>query len=154
MNNVITTSRNSQSVRQLQVMAMKIGELAERSEALLKSSGAAVTEGLIAVGLCKQAREQVGAACQNLGFAIDQLLSFSAEPVEIDQQLRQTTKGVTCAIQHKIYAPAPVISAGIEAFVCEMLVIAAITIARAEEHVKAGERRSSGFQPNEMLANF
>lgn len=140
--NATTTNRNS-VVNQLQMIANKISELAERSEVLLKTpSTGSVTEGLIAIGLCKQAGEQVRAACQNLGLTAESLPSLAGSPAEVDNRLAQSIDGVIEVVQRMINVPRNAIAPGIEAFVGEMLVIAAITASRAEQHVKEGERLS------------
>lgn len=147
MNTVTTTSRNAGNVRQLQVLAIKIGELVSRSQVLLKlTAGKSVTEGLIAVGLCKQAKEQINAACQNLGLAVNTLPQMPGDKVEIEIHLRPAVSGVVQVMQKAIDAPEKAIGDGIETFVSEMLVIAAITVARAEAHVKEGERLARAFK--------
>ncbi len=139
-------TKNNSSVEQLQVLAVKTAVLAARAEKLLRAPVTrSVTEGLIAIGLCKQAREQVGAACQNLGFAVETLpyitnVDGKQDPSSIKAQMAEAAAGVVELIQQMLNVSEESITPSIEAFVNEMLVIAAITVVRAEEHVKEGEQ--------------
>ncbi len=141
MNTVINKKQNFQTVQNLQVIAIKIVELARRSDALLKTSTTpAVTEGLIAIGLCKQAKEQIAAACQNLGFSVEKLPEMMSKPDEIEGKLNSAATGVVDVIERRFNVPRKAVSSGIEGFVGEILAISAIIVSRAEEHVKEGER--------------
>lgn len=140
MSNVFQ-SKNFQNVRKLQVLVIKVSELALRAQALLKaSSDQAVSEGLISVGLCKQAKEQVQSACQNLGFAVESLQYIATNTAELDSKMRDATSAVTEALQKLLNVSEAAVAPGIEGYVDEVLVIAAIIVARAEEHVKRGEQ--------------
>ena len=150
MNAIATPSRNLQSVRQMQVLANKIVEIAAQAEALLKSKTvSAASEGLVAVGLCKQARVQIGAACQHLGLAVDNLAGFSTNPSVAEVQVGIGLTVAARTVQNVIDVPEQAILPGIETFVSELLVIAAIATARAEEHVKLGAKADpSGLRLN------
>lgn len=143
-NNNCTVSPIKTNIRQLQALAVRIAELAQRCEKLLASPlTRSVTEGLIAVGLCKQAREQVSAACQNLGFAVETLQYIGdsgSDPKSVERQLSEAAAGVVEIVQKMLNVPEASIVPSIEAFVNEMLVIAAVSTARAEAHIKEGER--------------
>lgn len=139
--NIVETKppKTNTSIQQLQVLALKIAELAERSERLLqKDCHQSVSQGLVSIGLCKQAREQVSAACQNLGFAVETLPFISNPDTNCD--LEEAAAGVVEVVQQTLNVPGQTIAPAIAAFVDEMLVIAAITVCRADEHVKAGEK--------------
>lgn len=139
MNNVIK-SKNFQNVRKLQVLVVKVSELSVRAQGLLKSSSQeAISEGLISLGLCKQAKDQVHSACQNLGFVVDSLPYIASNTNELDSKLNDATAAVTEAIQKMLNVPAAAVTPGIDGYVDEILVIAAIVVARAEEHIKKGE---------------
>ena len=140
MNNVIQ-SKNFQNVRKLQVLVIKISQLALRAQGLLKArSEQAISEGLIAVGLCKQAKDQVHSACQNLGFVVDSLQYIASNTDELDSKLNDATAAVTEAIQKVLNVPSEAVAPGIEGYVDEVLVIAAVIVGRAEEHIKKGEQ--------------
>lgn len=139
MNNVFQ-SKNFQNVRKLQVLVIKVSELALRAQSLLKApSDLAVAEGLIAIGLCKQAKEQVNSACQNLGFVVDSLQYIASNTSELDSKLKDATSAVTEALQKMLNVSEAAVTPGIEGYVDEVLVISAIIVARAEEHIKKGE---------------
>jgi hypothetical protein len=141
MNSVTNKKPYFQTVQKLQVIAIKISELAVRSDALLKvSASPAVTEGLIAFGLCKQAKEQLSAACQNLGFTVDRLPEMMNYSDEIENMLNSGATAVTNVIEQRFNVSRKAISSGIEGFVGEMLMMSAMMVSRAEEHVKEGER--------------
>lgn len=140
MNNVFQ-SKNFQNVRKLQVLVIKVSQLALRAQALLKAqSDEAVAEGLIAVGLCKQAKDQVQSACQNLGFVVDSLQYIASNTSELESKLRDASSAVTEALQKMLNVSETAVAPGIEGYVDEVLVIAAIMVARAEEHIKKGEQ--------------
>ena len=140
MNTVMTNNKNVQNVRKLHVLVIKISELAIRSEALVRSAAVpAITEGLIAVGLCKQAKEQVVSICQNLGIAVESISYDTNNTSEIENKLGETSAVVVEAIKKMLNVPEQSIAPAIEAYVDEMLVIAAIMATRAEDHVKKGE---------------
>lgn len=139
--NIVETksSKATTTIQQLQVLALKIAELAERSERLLKENcHQSVSQGLVGIGLCKQAREQVSGACQNLGFAVE-TLPFITNP-DTNCELEEAAAGVVALVQQTLNVPKHTISPAVAAFVDEMLVIAAITVCRADDHVKAGEK--------------
>lgn len=139
MNNVIR-SKNFQNVRKLQVLVVKVSQLAIRAQGLLKSSSEeAIADGLIALGLCKQAKDQVHSACQNLGFVVESLQYIASNTSELDNKLNDATDAVTEAIQKLLNVPEGAVAPGIEGYVDEILVIAAIIVARAEVHIKKGE---------------
>ncbi|MBX9567832.1 MAG: hypothetical protein K2X77_03015 [Candidatus Obscuribacterales bacterium] len=140
MNNVFQ-SKNFQNVRKLQVLVIKVSQLALRAQALLKApSDEAVAEGLIAVGLCKQAKDQVQSACQNLGFVVDSLQYIASNTSELESKLRDASSAVTEALKKMLNVSETAVAPGIEGYVDEVLVIAAIMVARAEEHIKKGEQ--------------
>lgn len=145
MNSVMKKDEHNkefQRVRQLQLLAIKVSHLAVRAKALLKTTNSsALSEGLIAVGLCKQGKDQIAAACQNMGIAVDMLPELiTSNASEMNKKLHIAAAVVVEALQKTLNVPATAVKPGVESFVEEMLMIAAIVVSRAEEHVNEGER--------------
>lgn len=141
MKSVVNTRNNWETIQKLHVIAIKITEIAVRSETLLQSAAApVVAEGLIAVGLCKQAKEQIASACQNLGFSVETLPQMMNKSAELENMLTSARQGVSTLIERKFNVSKSAVTSGIEGFVGEMLMVAAIMVARAEEHVRTGEQ--------------
>lgn len=101
-----------------------------------------VGRALVAVGLCQQAKEQIRAACQNMGFTLDSLLSINekASGSAADEQRRQLQNAkaaVAKLIVERTRVSQQAVMISMQQFAEESAIMAAIMVARADEHLKA-----------------
>lgn len=134
-------------VKQVLELALRTEELSARAKEVVNAGKDEVAiDGLAALGLCVQAREQLTSICQNLGFSPSKLSDFSevawdhASPITV--QLADMLDSVAVAISRRF----PVhkndtIKSGVLMFVQDVLALTTITLSLAESRVMDCENR-------------
>lgn len=130
-------------IEKLQVVLSKIEQA---SKIALERSHAAnhimAGRALVALGLCQQAREQVRAACQNMGFTLDSLMLIDekaqgpAKQLQQDQ-LRAARIALVKVLVKEIGVSREAVFISMQAFADESAVMAAILLSRANYHLDA-----------------
>lgn len=128
-------------VEKLQRALARAKESGQRAAAYANSKDAMKAgRALVALGLCQQAKEQIAAACHNLGFSIDSLLnidekSTSAQAKEQALKLKSSRAAVVKLLVQKLHVLPEAAFISMQTFADESAVMAAIMLCRAEEYL-------------------
>jgi hypothetical protein len=134
------------AIQKLQAISAKIEQTTQRAmERLHAGDGAAAGRALVAMGICQQARQQVAAACENMGITIEALMSIDeslgGEYGEYQRrELRQARIDVVKEVIQQIHISREAVFLGIQAFAEESAIIAGMMISRAEQQLQASAR--------------
>jgi hypothetical protein len=101
---------------------------------------------LVALGLLQQAKAQVNAACQNMGFSIDSLLVIDerANNPRAEQQrlqLKQAKVAVVKLLVQKANLSREAVFISMQAFAEESAIMADLMVSRANDHLKTCVKR-------------
>lgn len=140
----------------LKKVLYKVHELSKIAEEdLFCADRAKVARALVALGLCRQAKEQVGAACQNLGFSIKSLpgIPDDANPAADDstqKQLEEARMDVVTLVTTKFGVSKEAVHLSITGFAEECAVMAAIMAGRADQYLQAAPRKGAPANHNKI----
>jgi hypothetical protein len=100
---------------------------------------------LVALGICQQAKEQVNAACQNLGFPITSLMSIdqsihSDEAGSCGKQLKEAKIELVKFLTKKLSVSRDAVFFSMNAFAEEAVIQAAFMLARAEQYLSVSQK--------------
>lgn len=137
------------SIEKMQKILVKIQESNEIAMQFVKSNDPLCSgRALLAIGLLQQARQQISAACQNMGFSIESLTGIDERGITIqaEQQRLQLKKAKAAVVKYlvqKIKVSPEAVFISMQAFADDSVTIAGTIISRANEHLKTCARRAS-----------
>ena len=121
----------------------RISELSKKAEeGMFCADRAKVSRALVAIGLCRQALEQVNAACQNLGFTIKSLPAIPDGPGDdaaryesVQRELKEARMDVVRVITQNFGVSREAVFMSMNGFAEECAVMAALMAGRAEQYL-------------------
>ena len=134
------------TISKMQNVLLKIHQTTELAKVGMQSKDTVKAgRALVALGICQQAKEQISAACQNLGFPITSLMSFddsihSDEPGSCGRQLKEAKMDLVKFLTHKLGVSRDAVFMSMNAFAEEAVVMAAFMVARAEQYLAVSQK--------------
>lgn len=129
------------TISKMQTVLLKIHQTTELAKvAILSKDTTKAGRALVALGICQQAKEQLNAACQNLGFSIKSLMSFdesihSDEVGSCGRQLKEAKIELVKFLTKKLGVSRDSVFLSMNVFAEEATVMSAIMLARAEQYL-------------------
>lgn len=139
----MNTTYTMSAIEKLQRVLVQVEYSTQRAVACTKSNDQiAVGRALVAIGLCQQAKEQIRAACMNMGFSLDSLLNINekAQGPAADaqrRQLQEARQAVANMLAAKTKVSRQAVMISMQSFAEESAIMAAMMVARADVHLKA-----------------
>lgn len=141
-----STNPIASTISKMQSVLVRIHQASELARIGMQSKDTAKAgRALVALGICQQAKEQVNAACQNLGFPITSLMSIdesinSDEPGSCGKQLKEAKIELVKFLTNKLGVSRDAVFFSMNAFAEEASLQAAFMVARAEQYLGVSQK--------------
>lgn len=134
------------TISKMQSVLLRIHQTSELSRVGMQSKDTVKAgRALVALGICQQAKEQLNAACQNLGFPLTSLMSIdgsihSDEAGSCGKQLKEAKIELVKFLTNKLGVSRDAVFFSMNAFAEEATLLAAFMVARAEQYLNVNQK--------------